>query len=237
MKDNRSYYDDFAGWYERERHHGYHALLDDLQIDLATPLSAGRDILEIGCGTGLLLKELDPIASHAVGIDISRGMLQQARARGLHVVEGSVTDLPFPDASFDTVYSFKVLAHVAEIERAVAEIARVMRPGGRAALEFYNRISMRYLVKRLKPAHRVSQSTTDEEVYTRYDTLADVENVLPPSLKVTGMHGIRVFTPMAHVHRLPVLKQVFGAAERWARDNRMASKLGGFMVVMLEKTN
>ena len=42
--DNRAYYDDFAKRYERERHHGYHALLDELELDIALPLAAGRDI-------------------------------------------------------------------------------------------------------------------------------------------------------------------------------------------------
>ena len=45
MKDNRSYYDDFAAWYENERHGGYHALIDQLQVDLAKPLATGRDLL------------------------------------------------------------------------------------------------------------------------------------------------------------------------------------------------
>ena len=71
MKDNRSYYDDFAGWYERARHDGYHALIDQLQLEVAKPLAAGRDALEVGCGTGMILKELAPVARRAVGIDLS----------------------------------------------------------------------------------------------------------------------------------------------------------------------
>ena len=48
-KDNRSYYDDFAAWYEKERHHGYHALLDRLQVEIAASFCRDREILEIGC--------------------------------------------------------------------------------------------------------------------------------------------------------------------------------------------
>ena len=51
MKDNQSYYDDFADWYERERI-CYHALLDRLQIEVMP--CAGQDVLELGCGTGLI---------------------------------------------------------------------------------------------------------------------------------------------------------------------------------------
>ena len=53
--DNRSYYDDFAGWYERERGRGYHRLLDDLELELVRRYGAGKLVLEAGCGTGLLL--------------------------------------------------------------------------------------------------------------------------------------------------------------------------------------
>lgn len=236
MKDNRTYYDDFAGWYERERHRGYHALLDELQVGIARPESTGRDILEIGVGTGMILKEIEPVTRMAVGLDISRGMLAQAAARGLKVVEGSGTALPFDDASFDFVYSFKVLAHIEAIHQAMRETARVLRPGGRAALEFYNRQSLRYLIKRFKKPHAVSNSTTDDQVYTRYDSLDDVRGYLPPELKVTGVRGVRVFTPFAQVHRIPGVAQAFALAEKIARDQPLTARFGGFMVVMVEKS-
>jgi ubiquinone/menaquinone biosynthesis C-methylase UbiE len=235
MKDNRSYYDDFSGWYERERHHGYHALLDRLQVGVARPLSLGRDVLEVGCGTGLILKEIDPFAKSAVGIDISRGMLQQAQARGLNVVEGSATDLPFDSESFDAVFSFKVLAHVQAIEQAMREVHRVLRPGGRAALEFYNKRSLRYVIKRLKKPNAVSDTTNDHQVYTRYDSIRDVRRYLPDGLSVVDVRGIRVFTPFAQVHQVPGVAQAFGAAERIARDRKITAGFGGFLVAIVEK--
>lgn len=235
VKDNRSYYNDFSTWYERERHGGYHAMIDNLQVEIARPLAEGRDVLELGCGTGLILKELHPVARNAVGIDISPGMLAQAQARGLNVVVGSATDLPFQDESFDMVCSFKVLAHIEEIERAMSEVGRVLRPGGVAALEFYNTRSLRTLIKHIKPATAVSEETNDEQVYTRYDSLEDVKSYLPPELEVTGVRGVRVFTPFAQVHKIPVVRSVFSSAERWARDSALFSKFGGFMVVMVEK--
>ena len=236
MKDNASYYDDFASWYERERHHGYHAMLDRLQVGVVRPLALGRDVLEIGCGTGLILKEVAPFARQAIGLDISRGMLGHARRRGLNVVEGSATDLPFPDAVFDTVYSFKVLAHVEHIRRAMEEVSRVLRPGGRAALEFYNRHSLRYAIKRIKRPNAVSDTTNDHEVYTRYDSLGDVRTYLPESLTVLKVHGIRVVTPFAQVHRVPLLGQAMRLVETVARDARGVRRLGGFMVVVVERS-
>lgn len=235
MKENRDYYDDFADWYERERHHGYHAVLDDLQIGIARPLSHGKDVLEVGCGTGMILKDIAPVANRAVGIDISRGMLAKAHERGLDVLEGSATALPFCDESFDFVYSFKVLAHVEDIRTAMSEVGRVLRPGGKAALEFYNTRSLRYLIKRLKRPHAISENTDDTQVYTRYDSIDDVRSYLPGELSVVEQRGVRVFTPFAQVHKVPGLRSAFRWAERTARDVPLTAKFGGFLVVVVQK--
>ena len=237
MKDNKTYYDDFAGWYERERHQGYHMLIDQLQTDLVSPQCVDRDVLEVGCGTGMILKEIQPIARRAIGIDISSGMLSQAESRGLEVLEASATALPFEDSSFDVVYSFKVLAHVENIELALQEIARVLRPGGIAVLEFYNPRSIRGMIKRLKRPTAVSDQTHDEEVYTRYDTLNQVKSYLPETLRFDRISGVRVFTPLALVHKLPLIKNIFSGLEWWARDHRLFARWGGFMVVTVERIN
>jgi SAM-dependent methyltransferase len=234
-KDNRSYYDDFAAWYEKERHHGYHALLDRLQIEIAADFCRDREVLEIGCGTGMILKEIAPLARHAKGVDISPGMLEKARARGLDVVEGSATALPYPDASFDAAYSFKVLAHVEDIRAAMSEVHRVLRPGGLAALEFYNKRSIRYAIKRFKRPNKVSEQTNDHEVYTRYDSLDDVKSYLPAGLRVEGVRGVRVFTPFAQAHLVPGVRHVLSKAERWARDQPVTAGFGGFLVVLVRK--
>jgi len=105
--DNRAYYDDFSSGYERERGRGYHQLLDDLELSIVAPLARGRRVLEIGCGTGLILRRIAREAAHARGVDLSPGMLQVARERGLDVSLASATQLPFADASFDLVCSFK----------------------------------------------------------------------------------------------------------------------------------
>src|ERR687884_593728 len=126
----QDYYDRFSATYEAERHHGYHRLIDELELGLVRRYGAGKDVFEAGCGTGLLLREAATVARRAVGLDLSRGMLRPAHARGLQVVQGSLTAVPLPDASFDLVYSMKVLAHVPPIREALAELGRLTRPGG-----------------------------------------------------------------------------------------------------------
>ena len=149
---NRRYYDAFAERYEAQRGEndpgGYHELVDSLEAEFVERYARGRDVLEVGCGTGLLLRRIQTFAQNVRGVDLSPGMLALAKERGLDVVEGSATALPFPDRSFDVTCSFKVLAHVREIETALSEMARVTRPGGHVIAEFYNPLSLRGLVKR-----------------------------------------------------------------------------------------
>jgi ubiquinone/menaquinone biosynthesis C-methylase UbiE len=234
-RHNQDYYNQFAAGYEARRHHGYHALIDRLEIACAMPFARDARILEAGCGTGMILRALAPVARRAVGIDISPGMLQKARARGLEVVHGSVTELPFGDGDFDLCYSFKVLAHVEQIERALSEMTRVVRRGGHVVAEFYNPYSLRGLIKRWKRPTRISDQAHDHEVFTRYDTLGDIRRYLPPSLHVTDVRGVRVLTPVSTVHDLPFVGRALGALEGRAATAPLLRRLGGFMVVIAEK--
>ncbi len=231
----KQYYDEFAGWYERERGRGYHQLLDDLEVDLVARYGRGAAVLEAGCGTGLLLERVRAFAAEAVGADLSAGMLAKARDRGLTVAQASITALPFPAERFDVVYSVKVLAHVEAIREAVAEMARVTRRGGHLLLEFYNPRSLRYLVKRLKPAQAVSATTTDAAVYTRYDTFATARSYVPPDCRVVGVRGVRVATPVAAAHRLPFVGAALRRLEWALADAPLLNRLGGFLILVVEK--
>jgi ubiquinone/menaquinone biosynthesis C-methylase UbiE len=233
--DNRAYYDDFSTWYERERGRGYHQMLDDLEVGLVERYGRGADVLEAGCGTGLLLERIAGFAARARGVDLSGGMLARARARGLEVVQGSITALPYADESFDLVCSFKVLAHVADIRGAMAEMARVTRPGGFVLAEFYNPISLRYLVKRLKRPTAVSERTDDEAVFTRYDTPARIRSYLPPELVWETARGVRIATPAASLHRVPGVRRLLAATEAVLADAPLFRNLGGFYIAVTRK--
>lgn len=234
-RDNESYYDEFSEWYEKERHDGYHAFIDRLESDLILPWSPGKDVLEVGCGTGLILEKVAPVAHRAAGIDLSEGMLGLARKRGLEVYKADACSLPFEDESFDLVYSFKVLAHVEDINTALKEMSRVTRPGGRLVLEFYNRASLRYAAKKLAGPGKISAKTDEGAVFTRWDSRESIVNRLPRELKPVDWAGVRVLTPAASLHRLPVVSTLLQKAETQARDHRWLRFLGGFLVIVLEK--
>lgn len=102
------------------------------------PAATGR-ILEVACGTGVVTAALAPGAAKIVGVDASPEMLARARARcaGLgHVgfLTADAETLPFPDGAFDAVVTRLAVHHFAHPERALAGIARVLRPGGRVAI-------------------------------------------------------------------------------------------------------
>jgi ubiquinone/menaquinone biosynthesis C-methylase UbiE len=96
---------------------------------------AGRRILDVGCGSGPLFAELRDRGAIVTGIDKSAGMLDQARRRlgdgaDLQVAElGS--PLPFPDGTFDDVTASLVLHYLEDWGPALAELRRVLKPGGR----------------------------------------------------------------------------------------------------------
>ncbi len=102
------------------------------------------DLLDIGTGTGRMLRLLGPRAETAVGIDISREMLMLARSNlrdagldHLMVRQGNMYQLRFADGSFDTVTIDQVLFQAEDPATVVAEAARVLRPGGRLLLVEY----------------------------------------------------------------------------------------------------
>jgi len=90
-----------------------------------------RTVLEVGGGEGELAARMrDKIGASVTFLDQSERMVEVARARGLDAHLGDVQHLPFADASFDTVVAAWMLYHVQDIDRALAEIARVLEPGG-----------------------------------------------------------------------------------------------------------
>ena len=234
MQLSREYYDQFSEHYENHRFRGYHRLLDDMEVQLATRYCRGN-VLEAGCGTGLILERLQSKAMQGMGIDLSHGMLSRAHDRTLRVAQADIGQLPFAAESFDAVVSFKVLAHVANIESTIAELTRVTRSGGYLVLEFYNKYSLRYLLKQAKTPNPIGTSYTDEDVYTRYDSLATIRQILPPDVELVTTRGIRIATPVAQVHDIPLLKNLFGWVERQCADIPLVRQLGGFLVVVLRK--
>lgn len=114
---------------------------------------AGKRVLEIGLGEGADAERLIRRGAIWSGIDLTAESVARVGARfSLRDLphealrQGSVLDLPFPDDTFDLVFSHGVLHHVPDIKRAQSEIHRVLRPGGELVVMLYARWSLNYLV-------------------------------------------------------------------------------------------
>lgn len=96
-------------------------------------LTGEERALDVGTGAGAFALALAPLVREVVGIDLVPELLEQARARApenAEFVEGDGRDLPFPPGSFDLVCSARTLHHAHRPELVVAEMTRVLRPGG-----------------------------------------------------------------------------------------------------------
>ena len=135
-------YDRWAASYDADRN-----LTRDLDADVVRRLPLdldGRDVVELGCGTGKNTRWLAGRARTVTALDFSAGMLARARAHldatpdaraATRLVEHDVREpWPVPDASADVVIGNLVLEHVAALAPVYAEAARVLRPGGRLFL-------------------------------------------------------------------------------------------------------
>lgn len=104
----------------------------------ALGLPTGRRVLEVGCGRGVAIPVLARLLrpSRLAGLDLDPALLDEARAHAdaegiaVELVPGDVRCMPFPDGAFDLVVDFGTCYHIARAGEALAEIARVLAPGG-----------------------------------------------------------------------------------------------------------
>lgn len=131
------------------------------------PLEASMIVLDVACGAAHVAEGIAPHVRQVVGIDLTRTLLAVGRRRlaasgrsNVSLLEGSVVRMPFVDASFDLVVCRSALHHFDDVERAVAEMARVCRLGGRVVLSDIVapseevRHSFDALHRRIDPSHR-----------------------------------------------------------------------------------
>jgi SAM-dependent methyltransferase len=97
--------------------------------DLLEHASPGA-LLDIGCSVGYTLEAARRLGLDATGVDVSAFAVEACRARGFRAEIGALERLPFPDASFALIVMKHVLEHVVDARAALAEVRRVLRPGG-----------------------------------------------------------------------------------------------------------
>lgn len=93
-------------------------------------VTGGGFWLDLGCGTGTVLEIAQQFFDDGAGIDISGGMLREARQRGLTVQLGEIESVPYPDGCADVVSAFSVLHHLYDPIQGLREMIRLVKPGG-----------------------------------------------------------------------------------------------------------
>ena len=95
----------------------------------------GEYILDLGCGDGQLSQRLAATGAYVLGVDASPEMIAAARERGIEAEQANAENLPFHDATFDAVFSNAVLHWVRDQDAMLAQVHRVLKPGGRFVAE------------------------------------------------------------------------------------------------------
>lgn len=163
-------------------------------------------VLDLACGTGDILFSAGAHTTHTVGLDVTHRMLQLARARGsAAVVTGDMLALPFPDRSFTVVTTGYGLRNVPDLMTAIAEIRRVLAPGGRFLSLDFNRPA-NPIVRR---AYLIYLTIVGSIVGTILHRDPDTYRYIPESIRnYPGAHGVAKMLESAgftNVRVLPVL--------------------------------
>lgn len=150
---------------------GAAALLDEAGV------APDARVLDVGCGIGHSFRELAPRTT--VGVDLDAGALA-GQDRETHVAD--MRALPFADAAFDALVAIQSIEHVPDADRALAEFARVLRPGGTAVLVTPNRLTFARPDEIIDPYHYVE--------YDRHQLAAACAPHVPGgSVEVLGLFG------------------------------------------------
>ena len=163
--------------------------------------SAGLRVLDVGCGAGVDLARFAAGGARAVGVDLARRALELARANlrartlPARLVEADGEALPFADGAFDLVFAHGVVQYTGDDRRLVEECRRVLRPGGTAIFQVYNRRSWLNALSRIA---RVRLEHEDAPVLRKY-TARELRRLL------AGFRDVRLV-----YERFPVRSRLHG---------------------------
>lgn len=169
---------------------GFFQQLDDYRYDKLNylprlvdfPAYRGKTLLEVGCGAGIDLVRFARAGAIVTGIDLSTTAIDLARKNieqngltaDLRVMNGEA--MQFADNSFDVVYAHGVLQYTADVKKMVAEIHRVVKPGGEIIVMVYNRNSWLNLMRRVT---KVPLEHEDAPVLNKY-SIGELKQFLSP---------------------------------------------------------
>ncbi len=114
--------------------------LDSAAMYLRSPVGSAK-VLDVGCGSGVLLARMKSLGWEAEGVELDSGGVAAARARGVTVHQGQLADAKFPDNHFDAIHSAHVIEHVYDPVALLRECFRILKPGGKIVIITPNTVS------------------------------------------------------------------------------------------------
>lgn len=175
---------------------------------------SGLRVLDLGCGSGIFSALLTERGGTVTSIDLTEAAVRTARetsdwtGQPFAIARMDAEKLAFAEGSFDFIYSWGVLHHTRDMEKAVAEAARMLRPGGRGIMMVYHRRSVVYyglglfwlIAKGKILSGNTFQSATDfytDGFYHRYLTRKELATMLArQGLSVTRLHVTQYKKPI-----------------------------------------
>lgn len=204
---NITYYDSVAEVYEGEIEQAIHQSdfnqrrIDEMVRGLAEKTQ--KDLfLDLGCGTGNILKFGQRYFQRAVGVDISFNMLKQARQSGLEVVQADILSLPFKSKVFDVVSIFSVLHHIYDYSLVFGQISRILKKEGYLYSDWDP-------TKKPSPDGRKISWGIYQLTHNLFSSLRTIKGKLKPVLKKENPEN----SPLEFLEIRPDLKQVHSRAE------------------------
>ena len=134
--DYRQYDDLVDHWWRADGEFAALHWLAEARARLIPPPAPGAVAVDIACGGGLMAQYLR--GYRHIGVDLSEASLHVAREHGVEVVRANAMALPLPDGVADLVVAGEIFEHVDDVEGVVAEIARVLKPGGTLVCDTIN---------------------------------------------------------------------------------------------------
>jgi SAM-dependent methyltransferase len=190
---SRGFFDDLDQYHFEKLHH----LLQLVDFDGYR----GREVLEVGCGAGVDLARFAKGGARVTGVDVAESAIELARAnfsqQGLsgQFQVGNGEQLPFADGTFDLVYAHGVVQYTADPQKLVNECRRVLKTGGTAIFQVYNRVSW---LNALSKVMKVGLEHDDAPVLLKY-SIGEFRRLL------AGFSEIRIVP-----ERFPVASRLHG---------------------------
>jgi SAM-dependent methyltransferase len=197
---------------------------------------AGLTVLDVGAGNGFVMSRYARAGARAFGVELTARGVELCRRRfevekvRAFVSQADAESLPFADGSFDAVTSMGVLHHVPHPERAIEEIRRVLKPGGRLTLMLYHRNSAMYRLR--FPLLRLLQGKSLAEQVNEVDGAGNPKGLVFSAREarkfVRRFSDIETFVSLLEPWMVaPGFSRV--AKEAWLKP--LASRLGWFLYV------